>query len=140
MDRAIQISKDYGAVVHLHLEQGGRVTALDVKKRVKNIGANKDKVIMHHARGKTLKAAIENEIPATAPGVRGSLEKAFELPPLYMVESDHIDDPKRPGIVIYPWKMAKNQLELLKEGKVDEEYLYKLNVDNVVKSFGVEPP
>lgn len=68
------------------------------------------------------------------------MERAISLPPNYMVESDHIDDPKRPGVVVYPWEMAKNQLELLREGKVDEEYLWKLNVDNVVKVFGVTPP
>ncbi|UXD21700.1 TatD family hydrolase [Ignicoccus pacificus DSM 13166] len=140
MDRAIEISKDYDVVVHLHLEQGGRVSALDVKERVRRIGAKSERVIMHHARGKTLKAAVELGVPATAPGVKGSLEKALELPPNYMVESDHIDDPKRPGIVIYPWEMAKVQLELLNEEKVSEDYLYKLNVENVVRSFSVSPP
>ena len=140
MDRAIEISKDYGAVVHLHLEQGGMVTALDVKDRVKRIGAKQERVVMHHARGKSLRAAIELGIPATSPGVKGSLEKVIELPPRYMIESDHIDDPKRPGIVVYPWDMARFQRELIEEGKVSEDYLYRVNVDNVVKTFGVEPP
>ena len=140
MDSAIERAKDYGAVVHLHLEQGGLITALDVKKRIERSGAPADKVVVHHARGKSLEAAVREGLRATVPGVKGSLEKAFKLEPRYMVESDHIDDPKRPGIVVYPWEMAKNQVELLKEGKVDEEYLWKLNVDNVSAVFGVEPP
>ncbi len=140
MDRAIQLSKDYDAVVHLHLEQGAKVTAMDVRERVERFGAKRERVIMHHARGQTLRAAVETGVPATTPGIKAALEKAFQLPPSYMVESDHIDDPKRPGIVVYPWDMAKAQRELLEEGKVSEEYLYKLNVDNVVKSFRVEPP
>ncbi len=140
MDRAISVSKDYDAVVHLHLEQGGKITALDIKDRIDRFGAKKEKVVIHHARGKSLKAAVEEGLVATVPGVKGSLEKAVSLPPSYMVESDHIDDPKRPGIVVYPWEMAKNQLELLGEGLVDEDYLYKINVENVVRTFGVEPP
>jgi len=140
MNSAIERAKDYGAVVHLHLEQGGKVTAIDIKKRVESLSAPPHKVVVHHARGKSLAAAVEEGLVATVPGVKGSLERAISLPPNYMVESDHIDDPKRPGVVVYPWEMAKNQLELLREGKVDEEYLWKLNVDNVVKVFGVTPP
>jgi TatD-related deoxyribonuclease len=140
MNRALEIAKDYGAVVHLHLEQGGKITALDVKDRINKTGIAVEKVVVHHARGKSLEAAVSEGLVATVPGVRGSLEKAFKLEPKYMVESDHIDDPKRPGVVIYPWEMAKNQLELLREGAVDEEYLWRINVDNVKRTFGVEGP
>ena len=140
MDRALELSRDYDAVVHLHLEQGGRITALDVKRRIERVGAKVERVVVHHARGKSLAAAVEEGLVATVPGVRGSLERAITLEPKYMVESDHIDDPKRPGVVVYPWDMAKNQLELLREGLVDEDYLWKINVDNVCKTFGVERP
>ncbi len=140
MERALEVAKDYDVPVHLHLEQGGRVTAIDVKKRIERLGLDWRKIIVHHARGKSLEAAVEEGLRATVPGVTGSLERAAKLKPTYMVESDHIDDPKRPGTVVYPWEMVKNQLSLLERGLVDEEYLAKLNIDNVVETFGVEPP
>ncbi len=140
MDRALEIAKDYDIPIHLHLEQGGVVTALDIKKRIERLGLDWKKVIIHHARGKSLEAAVKEGLRATVPGVLGSLERAVKLEPKYMVESDHIDDPKRPGVVIYPWEMVKNQLVLLERGLVDEEYLTRINVDNVVETFGVEPP
>ncbi len=140
MERGLELAKDYGVPVHLHLEQGGEVTALDIKKRVERLGLDWKKVIVHHARGKSLEAAVKNGLRATVPGVTGSLERAVKLEPKYMVESDHIDDPKRPGVVVFPWEMIENQKSLLERGLVNEEYLMKINVDNVVETFGVEPP
>ena len=140
MDEAFRLSKEFDAVVHLHLEQGGRVSVIDIKERVERFGVNPNRIVMHHLRGKTLRYALEEGVRCTVPGVKGLLENITSLPPEYIIESDHIDDPKRPGIVVYPWEMAENQAELLKRGLVDEEYLYKINVDNVVKVFNVEPP
>ncbi|NPA85720.1 MAG: hydrolase TatD [Crenarchaeota archaeon] len=140
MNRALEVARDYGAVVHLHLEQGGRITALDIKDRINRTNANKEKVVVHHARGKSLEAAVEEGLVATVPGVKGSLERAVKLEPLYMIESDHIDDPKRPGVVVYPWEMARVQRELLEEGLVDEDYLWKINVENIKRTYGVEGP
>ncbi len=139
-DKAFELSKDYDAVVHLHLEQGGKVSVIDVKERVQRLGANPDRVVMHHLRGKTLRYAVEEGVRCTVPGVKGLLENVVSLPPEYMIESDHIDDPKRPGIVVYPWEMASNQLELLRKGLASEDYLYRVNVDNVIKVFKVEGP
>jgi TatD-related deoxyribonuclease len=69
------------------------------------------------------------------------LTEAFKrFTPSYTVESDFIDDPKRPGVSSYPWQIIENQLRLLNEGFVSEEYLYKLNVDNIVKIYGEKPP
>lgn len=140
MDRAFQISKDFDAVVHLHLEQGGKVSVIDIKERIERYGTNSDRIVMHHLRGKTLRYAIEEGVRCTVPGVKGLLENVVSLPPEYIIESDHIDDPKRPGIVVYPWEMARNQKELLENGLVEEDYLYRVNVENVVKVFKVEPP
>ncbi|MEM4788925.1 MAG: TatD family hydrolase [Ignisphaera sp.] len=137
----LTLAKDLGVPVHLHLEQGGELTALDIENTVNSLGINKHKVIIHHADISTAKAAQARNLLVTVPGKYPILREAFKLlKPYYMVESDFIDDPKRPGVSSYPWDIIENQGKLLNEGIVDEEYLYKLNIDMIVEVYKVDPP
>ena len=144
MERAIEYARDYGCIVHLHLENQGRITAELVHRRVSVLGLpsnSRARLVFHHARPDLAREALNRGYPASVPGLPRVLEYTFKsLEPDYMIESDFIDDPARPGVVIYPWEMARNQARLQAKGLVSEEYLYKINVDNIVKVYGVEPP
>lgn len=138
---ALTRARDLGSVVHLHLEQGGELTALDIENLVNDVRIPKGKVILHHVDISTARASQKRGLVFTVPGKYPVLKEAFKsLGPTYMVESDFIDDPKRPGVSSYPWDIVANQLRLLREGIVEEEYIYKLNVDFVAKTYGIEPP
>ena len=67
------------------------------------------------------------------------MSEISNYPPVFMVESDHLDDPRRPGVVVYPWVMVEHELELLNQKIVDEEYLERINVDNIIETFDVYP-
>lgn len=51
-----------------------------------------------------------------------------------------LDDPSRPGTVVYPWVMVNNQRELLNKDSSLEEYFARINVDNIARFYKVEPP
>ena len=141
MLRVMEAVKDYECVLHLHLEQGGVITVESIEKLAKLVRLRMDKVIFHHSRPGLLDYVLTRGYNATIPGIEAVLRIVFSKhKPAYMVESDHIDDPHRPGVVVYPWQLIENQNKLLKEGLIDEEYLYKVNVDNVVRTYGIEPP
>lgn len=141
MLKVMEAIKDYECVLHLHLEQGGMITVKSIEKLANLVRLRMDKIIFHHSRPGLLDYVLARKYNATVPGIEAVLRVVFNKhKPIYMIESDHIDDPHRPGVVVYPWQLIENQIKLLKEGLVDEEYLYKVNVDNVVKTYGVEPP
>lgn len=136
----LTLAKDMEVPVHLHLEQGGEPTVIDIEEIIKNLGLNKTKVILHHMDISTAKAAQSKNMVFTIPGKQQILREAFKLlNPNYIIESDFIDDPNRPGVSSYPWDIVENQKKLLNEGIVDPEYLYKVNIDTVVKVYGVNP-
>jgi TatD-related deoxyribonuclease len=141
MRYALAIARDLQCLVHLHLEQGGYVTVRDVREVASMVMLSKDRVILHHSDILTARYAQEYGFAFTIPGKLQVLTEAFKrFTPSYTVESDFIDDPKRPGVSSYPWQIIENQLRLLNEGFISEEYLYKLNVDNIVKIYGEKPP
>ena len=141
MNKALTLAKDLNVIVQLHLEQGGILTVIDINQRIESIKLMKSKVILHHLDYRTAKEATKYGLSFTIPAKYPLLRHTFtHLKPVYMIESDYIDDPRRPGIAAYPWDVIEIQLTLLNEGIVNEEYLYKLNVDNIVMVYGVEPP
>ncbi|MCC6021939.1 MAG: TatD family hydrolase [Desulfurococcaceae archaeon] len=138
---ALRLAKDLHAIVHLHLEQGGILTVLSIADLLDSVSLRKDLVLLHHLDIRTAVNAEEVGLRYTLCGKLQLLKEGFKrLKPTYMVESDFIDDPKRPGVAAYPWEIIENQLLLLKEGLVSEDYLLRLNIDNIVKFYGVEPP
>ncbi len=138
--RAMEAAKDYDCIIHMHLEQGSNVTVLSVDKLAGLIGAPKKRLLFHHTRPGLTEHVIAEGYWATIPGIEPVLRIIFDrVEPKFMVESDYIDDPRRPGVVVYPWEMINNELRLLEKGVLSEELLYKVNVDNIVEFYGVNP-
>ncbi len=141
LERALQIASDYGCIVHMHLENAGSITVELVDRVASRILSEKhrSKIVFHHSKPSMAVEAAARGYSATIPGVPRLLDNVLgKIDPVFVLESDHIDDPMRPGAVVYPWAMAEHVQRLAR--KLSEEYLYKINVDNVVKIYGVEPP
>jgi len=136
--KALELAKDYSIPIHIHCEQSGAIAVEYLKAITSIVGIDKRLVIVHHVDTKTLLSALEEGFNCTVLG-RYELLKSIAMrrvAPMYMIESDYIDDPRRPGVAAYPWEIVENQLRLLKDGIVDTRYLRKLNVDNVERVYG----
>jgi TatD-related deoxyribonuclease len=141
MLRGLEIARDHDCIVHLHLENAGSVTVDTIAKLASFTDIRFDKIVFHHASLKVAKRALEIGARATLPGKLELLRSAFRsLEPKFMVESDYIDDPRRPCVSSCPWEIVEAQRTLLREGSVDKETLAKINIDNIVETYGVEPP
>ncbi len=136
------LAAEEGCIVQLHLEQAGAATVETIDLIARRLGLSaeaRSRIFFHHASLEVARAAVERGYRATVPGVAKLLEYASEnVEPFFVVESDFIDDPKRPGVVVYPWEMARKLREIAGRGK--QEWVYKVAVDNVAEAFGVEPP
>lgn len=140
MELAIEMARDLDAVVHLHLEQSKEDTVAITDRAISRLRPARSKVIFHHSDPKAAAEALKRGYSATVSGLRQPLEHALSIAePLFMVESDYIDDPSRPGVVAYPWQVASLVRSLAKERPELEERLYKINVDAVERAYGVAP-
>jgi TatD-related deoxyribonuclease len=140
MRHALNVARDLQCLVHLHLEQGGYATVYDINEVTALVGLIKDKVVLHHSDILTAHYAQEFGFVFTIPGKLPVLSEAFKrFTPSYIIESDFIDDPKRPGASSHPWQIIENQLRLLNTGLVSEEYLHKINIDNIARVYNIEP-
>lgn len=144
LDYAVERARDLDLVVHLHLEEGGWATVADVDRRIRRSGAARDRVVMHHSKPGLAEHAVKSGIAFTIPAIYDVLKRSSMIEgirsALYTLESDYIDDPSRPGRVLYPWEVAKNTERCVREGVIGEDEAARIHIDNVVKIYRVEPP
>ncbi len=139
LEYAFGVARDINAVVHLHLERNGQATASSIAGMVRRAGNRPNSVIMHHAEPAVIDLAIDNGLMPSIPmGRRGEFEEAVKHGPRFVVESDFMDDPRRPGAVIPPWTLARKLRNYLTSGLINEEFLHVLCVDNISKVYGID--
>ena len=75
---------------------------------------------------------LENENKGIMPSVaasRSALREALSKGNRFMVETDYIDSPERPGVVMPPATVPKRIKGLLSSGEIDEETVWKICSD-----------
>jgi len=139
--KALTLARDHDLPIHLHLEQGGLVTVKSMERLTEMTGLKRERCLFHHVDYDTgywcEKSGLWHSIPAKFSDLRKALNERREYA---LVESDYIDDLRRPGVSSYPWDIASNINRLLREGVIDEAYVHKIMIDNIVKYYRVEPP
>ena len=134
----LNVAKDINAVVHLHLERNGTKTASSIIDMVRRVGNRPYSVVMHHAEPVSIDLAFSNEVMPSIPmGRKGEFEEAIKYGPRFTVESDFIDDPKRPGAVIPPWTLVRKLRNYVNNGTINDYFLRGLCVDNIERIYGI---
>lgn len=136
---ALKKVKDLNTLIHLHLEQGGSITVLSIEKLVGSVGINKNKVILHHCNSETAIAGIKKGFPVTVVGKQKLLLKIKEYlsSDFLLIESDFLDDNRRPGVVMYPWEIPETINNLVKNGIISDRIAEKLMVTNVARIYEI---
>jgi len=131
---AIQKAKDLDVLIHLHLDQS--LNALKFASEIaKEVGMDLSRVVIHHLNPELAKNAENLGLKYTVVGKVENLKMIVNSGFKCLVESDYLDDPKRPGAVIPPWTISKTWRKLLADGLCDVSYVQAINVDNIVALY-----
>lgn len=135
MVEAITRSQQLGCPIQLHtesLDNSGvaELDALLLKLGQKNEGENREKenkrkVIKHFASPSVNYTQMIPSVLATESNIRAVIPKRF------LMETDYIDDPKRPGAVLGPKTVPKTTKALLEKGVLTEEIVHAIEEDIV---------
>jgi TatD-related deoxyribonuclease len=128
MHHAFERAAEVGCAVQLHTESGEDFTA--VADRAEERGLARERVVKHFAGGRT-----EGPIPSVI-ARRDELEAAIDHGRPFMMETDFIDDPDRPGAVLGPKTVPKRSLSLQEDGQ--EEALRTAHVETPARVYGID--
>jgi len=132
LDYVLILAKDLGCPVHLHLEQKP-TTIDDTISRVKK--TSHKKVIYHHIPGELVRKAYQNNIIPSVPAKKNEIIKAIKAGPTFVVESDYLDDPRRPGAVVAPWSISRTFQKLIRAEILTDDQAQKILVENIKEIY-----
>jgi len=130
-------AKDVGVPVVLHTESTTPHQCKELAGMGKMVGLPAHKIVKHYAPPLVLKSENYGLMPSVLASKKNILA-AVGKSTRFMMETDYIDDPKRPGAVLGPKTVPKRTKDLLEQGILTENQAYKIHKENPEKTYGVK--
>jgi TatD-related deoxyribonuclease len=128
MEHAFARAADVGCAVQLHTEGGEEFGEL--VERAAEAGLPADQVVKHYSNG-AVTGPIKSVIANT-----DDLETAVERDEPFLMETDFIDDPERPGAVLGPKTVPKRVRWMHEQGWDDA--IKSAHVDTPARVYGID--
>ncbi len=134
----MKLAAKEGIPLQLHVEGESDETYSDMAEMAEKAGLSKEKLVRHYAPPNVSAQYTCGLTPSVLAG-SGAIEEivsTFESSSHgFMLETDYMDDPKRPGAVLGPKTVPKRTRQLLEAG-LDEEILYRTHQDLPDRIYG----
>ncbi len=135
LEYAMSLAKEVGCAVVLHTESATRDNMRELASMADRVGLDRDKVVKHYSPPLVLPEENFGLMPSVLVG-RDSAERAISKGTRFLMETDFLDDPRRPGAVLAITTVPKRTRALLQRGAMTEEQAYKIHVDNPRNTYG----
>jgi len=127
----MHLASQEGITLQLHVEGELQSTYDDLSQMAITSGMDSKKIVRHYAPA-NIDAEITKGITPSVLIGKGAIEELMEnigkSSHGFLLETDYMDDPKRPGAVLGPKTVPKRTKQLLELG-IDEEILWKTHQD-----------
>jgi TatD-related deoxyribonuclease len=133
---SLQMASDIDCAVQLHTGSITEKHFEEFRELAVSVGLDPKRVVKHYSPP-LIRAAEEAGIFPSLIASQENIKKAVEEGNRFLMESDYIDDPDRPGAVVGPKSVPKVSLHLFDEGVLREEDLWKIHKDNVEEVYGI---
>ncbi len=128
MRYAFELGAETGCAVQLHTEGGEDFT--QVAEWAQDCGLPRERVVKHFSDG-----GVQGPIPSVI-SFKEELEVVCDRDVPFMMETDFIDDPDRPGAVLGPKTVPSRVEWLLEEGY--EDAMYRAHVETPARVYGID--
>ncbi len=135
MMHAFTVAKDVGCAVQLHTETYTYEGLKEIADMADRVGIKRFKIVKHFSPPRIKEFESIGIFPSVICLNDYALSAAKEGD-RFVLETDYIDDRSRPGAVLGPKTVPRKVKELLKQG-FDEDFIYKICVENIEKIYDI---
>jgi TatD-related deoxyribonuclease len=128
MRYAFELGSEVGCAVQLHTEGGEDFT--EIAEWAEDAGLPREQVVKHFSEG-----GVHGPIPSVI-SHKDELETAVERDVPFLMETDFIDDPDRPGAVLGPKTVPKRVEWLVEEGY--EDAMERAHIETPARVYGID--
>jgi TatD-related deoxyribonuclease len=129
-------AKDAGCPVVLHTESATDDVWQDLAVMADSVGLNREMVIKHFSPPVVNEAENCGLFPSVLAS-KHNVKDAIRISDRFMMETDYLDDPKRPGAVLGITTVPKVTKLLLSQELATEEQLIKIHKDHPERLYGI---
>ena len=132
----MQRARDVNVPVIIHTESTTTNQCKELVDLGKKAGLPAHKIVKHFSPPLILKDENYGLMPsvlASEKNVIQSVKKGFR----FLMETDYIDDPRRPGAVLGPKTVPKRTFELLEKNIISEKEAYIIHKENPEKTYDI---
>lgn len=133
MERA----KELECAVVLHTEDPTPATFAEFSQIASKAGLPPERVVKHHSTPLTKPEETHGIVPSIL-AKEVLVTEAMKGRPRFLLETDYIDDPRRPGAVLGPATVPKKTRAWLASGLLSEEACRVIHKDLPEKTYGIE--
>lgn len=132
----MQKAKEVGTAVVLHTESTTANQCKELAEMGKKVGLAADQIVKHFAPPIILPEENFGLMPSVLAS-RKNISSAVQKGTRFLMETDYIDDPRRPGAVLSPKTVPKRTKELFDQGVLSLEDLEIIHKKNPEKTYGI---
>ena len=132
----MQRAKDVNVPVIIHSESTTPGQCMELAKLGRRAGLPAHKIIKHFSPPLILKEENHGIMPsvlASKKNIIGAINKGTR----FMMETDYIDDPRRPGAVLGPKTVPKRTFELIENGVLTDKQAFEIHQKNPEITYNI---
>lgn len=133
MVEALKRSCDLDCPIQLHTESLNASGIAELDALIKKLGC--PKVIKHFS---SPSLSPYQEIIPSVLATESNIEKAVSFKKPFLMETDYIDDPKRPGAVLGPKTVPRTTKHLLERGILTEELVARIHEEEIAALYSID--
>ena len=136
LEYGMKKAKESGVPVILHTETTTSKQCNELMQMGKKVGLSPEKIVKHFSPPLILPGENFGLMPsvlASKKNIRNAIKKGTR----FLMETDYIDDPKRPGAVLGPKTVPRRTMELLENELATEEDIAVIHQENPKKTYGI---
>lgn len=132
----MEVAKDIDVPVILHTESTTPEQCKELVEMGQKVGLPANKIVKHYSPPLVLKDENFGLMPSVLASEK-NIAVAIQKSTRFMMETDYIDDPCRPGAVLGPKTVPKRTLDLFQKGNLTEKQIYEIHKTNPEKTYGI---
>ncbi len=136
MKYGMEMAKEANVPVILHMEKATPENMKEIAEMARKVGFKEEKVIKHYSPPLILPEENHGIFPSVI-AKEDNIREAFKKGKRFMLETDFLDDLKRPGAVLDIKTIPRKLKKLLQQGEIDENEVMVINKDNPEKIYGI---
>jgi len=133
--RGMELAREADCAIVLHTEVGSKESMMDLAKMADDAGLDRGRAVKHYSPPIVLPEENFGLMPSVLAG-KDAVREALSKGPRFVMETDFLDDPSRPGAVMAITTVPKRTLRFLEQGLMTEEQAHAIHVDNPRKTYG----